>query len=89
MSSITLLSPAKVNLTLEVLGTRPDGYHEIRSLIQPVDLFDEVKIETIEGEGIEISSSGIEIPRGRTTSPGRRPICFSGKAVSIQAWRYR
>ncbi len=65
MSSITLLSPAKVNLTLEVLGTRPDGYHDIRSLIQPVDLFDEVKIETIEGEGILISSSGIEIPQGK------------------------
>jgi len=64
MSSITLLSPAKVNLTLEVLGVRPDGYHEIRSLIQPVDLFDEVRIETLEGGGIDVSSSGIDIPAG-------------------------
>ncbi len=64
MGSITLLSPAKVNLTLEVLGKRPDGYHEIRSLIQPVDLFDEVMIEMTEAEGIQIGSSGIEIPQG-------------------------
>ncbi|MCI0482299.1 MAG: 4-(cytidine 5'-diphospho)-2-C-methyl-D-erythritol kinase [Candidatus Dadabacteria bacterium] len=64
MSSITLLSPAKVNLTLEVLGKRPDGYHEIRSLLQPVDLFDELTIETTGGDGIEISSSGIVIPQG-------------------------
>lgn len=65
MGSITLLSPAKVNLTLEVLGRRPDGYHEIRSLMQPVDLFDEVTVTTTDGEGIELSSSGIEIPEGK------------------------
>jgi 4-diphosphocytidyl-2-C-methyl-D-erythritol kinase len=37
---LTVLAPAKINLTLEVLGKRPDGYHEIRSLIQTVDLCD-------------------------------------------------
>jgi 4-diphosphocytidyl-2-C-methyl-D-erythritol kinase len=65
MSSITLLSPAKVNLTLEVLGVLPDGYHEIRSLIQPVDLFDEVRIELTDVPGIEIATSGIDIPAGQ------------------------
>ena len=91
MSSITLLSPAKVNLTLEVLGTRPDGYHDIRSLIQPVDLFDEVKIETIEGEGIVISSSGIEIPQGRDNLAWKAADMFlretgfdTGVAISIK-----
>lgn len=64
MSSITLLSPAKVNLTLEVLGKRLDGYHEIRSIMQPVDLFDEVTVTMTEEQGIKISSSGIEIPGG-------------------------
>ncbi len=33
-------APAKLNLTLEVLGDRPDGYHEIRSIIQSIDLCD-------------------------------------------------
>ena len=91
MSSITLLSPAKVNLTLEVLGTRPDGYHDIRSLIQPVDLFDEVKIETIEGEGIVISSSGIEIPQGKDNLAWQAADMFlretgfdTGVAISIK-----
>jgi 4-diphosphocytidyl-2-C-methyl-D-erythritol kinase len=65
MDSITLLSPAKINLTLEVFGKRPDGYHEIRSIVQPVNLFDEVKIEIEGGEGIEIESTGLQIPRGR------------------------
>ncbi|MEE8299098.1 MAG: 4-(cytidine 5'-diphospho)-2-C-methyl-D-erythritol kinase, partial [Thermodesulfobacteriota bacterium] len=65
MSSITLLSPAKINLTLEVLGARTDGYHEIRSIVQPIDLFDEVSIDVEEGEGIEIESSGVSIPTGK------------------------
>jgi 4-diphosphocytidyl-2-C-methyl-D-erythritol kinase len=33
-------APAKINLTLEVLGERPDGFHEIRSVIQAIDLYD-------------------------------------------------
>jgi len=37
---LTVKAPAKINLTLEVLGERPDGYHEIRSLIQTIDLCD-------------------------------------------------
>jgi 4-diphosphocytidyl-2-C-methyl-D-erythritol kinase len=41
-----LLAPAKVNLTLEILGKRVDGYHEIRSLMQSVTLFDTLWVET-------------------------------------------
>jgi len=64
MNSITLLSPAKINLTLEVLGPRSDGYHEIRTIMQPIDLFDHVEIEITDEGGIELSSTGIEIPSG-------------------------
>jgi 4-diphosphocytidyl-2-C-methyl-D-erythritol kinase len=37
---ITLKAPAKLNLTLEVLGKRPDGFHEVRSVLQAIDLYD-------------------------------------------------
>jgi 4-diphosphocytidyl-2-C-methyl-D-erythritol kinase len=37
---ITVKAPAKINLTLEVLGKRPDDYHEIRSVLQSIDLYD-------------------------------------------------
>jgi 4-diphosphocytidyl-2-C-methyl-D-erythritol kinase len=91
MSSITLLSPAKVNLTLEVLGRRPDGYHEIRSLLQPVDLFDELTIETTGDGGIKISSSGIEIPQGEDNLAWKAAHMFlnesgfdTGLAISIK-----
>ncbi len=42
---ITLMAPAKINLTLEVLGKRPDGYHEIRSIMQTVSLADALSFE--------------------------------------------
>jgi 4-diphosphocytidyl-2-C-methyl-D-erythritol kinase len=42
---IKILAPAKVNLFLEILGKRADGYHEIRSLMQPIRLFDTLWIE--------------------------------------------
>ena len=42
---LTVQAPAKINLTLEVLGKRPDGFHEIRSLIQTISLCDTVHFE--------------------------------------------
>jgi len=45
MSSLSLKSYAKVNLFLEVLGKRSDGYHEIESLIQEISLCDNILLE--------------------------------------------
>jgi 4-diphosphocytidyl-2-C-methyl-D-erythritol kinase len=42
---LELLAPAKVNLLLEVLGPRPDGYHEIRTVLQTIDLGDRLVLE--------------------------------------------
>lgn len=45
-----ILAPAKINLFLEVLGKRADGYHEIRSLMQPISLFDIIRVEAGHGD---------------------------------------
>ncbi len=45
MDKISLKAPAKINLYLKVLGRREDGYHEIESLMQAIDLYDEITIE--------------------------------------------
>ena len=45
---IRLFAPAKINLSLEVLGKRADGYHEVRTVLQAIDLADEVLIEPSE-----------------------------------------
>jgi len=42
---ITIKAPAKINLFLDVLGKRRDGYHEIRSLVMPVSLHDTLRFE--------------------------------------------
>lgn len=65
MSFVKLLSPAKVNLFLRILRKRPDGYHELQSVLQPVSLFDEVSISVEPGEGSGLSHSGREMPSGR------------------------
>ncbi len=48
--TITIRAPAKLNLTLEVLRKRPDGFHEIRSVLQAIDLCDTLQLES--GDGI-------------------------------------
>lgn len=45
---LTLNAPAKINLTLEVLEKRPDGYHEIRSVMQAISLSDRLSFKTSE-----------------------------------------
>jgi 4-diphosphocytidyl-2-C-methyl-D-erythritol kinase len=40
MSALHLRAPAKINWTLEVLGKRPDGYHEVRTILQTIELSD-------------------------------------------------
>ena len=42
---LTITAPAKINLTLEILRKRPDGFHEIRSVFQAIDLADRLTFE--------------------------------------------
>jgi 4-diphosphocytidyl-2-C-methyl-D-erythritol kinase len=49
---LTLPAYAKINLTLEVLGSRDDGYHEIASVFQTIDLADSLSFQS--GDGIDL-----------------------------------
>jgi 4-diphosphocytidyl-2-C-methyl-D-erythritol kinase len=51
---------AKVNLTLEVLAKRPDGYHEVATILQAVDLFDRVVME--EAPALEVETDDPALP---------------------------
>jgi len=42
MSTLSAVAPAKINLTLRVLGRRPDGFHDIESLVARIDLCDQI-----------------------------------------------
>lgn len=54
-------SPCKVNLLLNILGKRPDGFHELETVLQPVNLCDELTFEKAAG-GIALSCSDNELP---------------------------
>lgn len=57
---LVLRTAAKVNLTLEVLGKRADGYHEIATVMQAVDLSDRITLD--DADDVELRSSGVEVP---------------------------
>lgn len=54
------LAPAKINLVLEVLGKRADGYHEIRSLVQTIGLCDVISFELADVISLECSESSLQ-----------------------------
>ena len=57
---VTIRARAKVNLGLEVLGRRPDGYHELRSLLWAIDLADWVTVEALaDGIALECDAPGV------------------------------
>ena len=59
-----LAAHAKINLTLEVLGTRPDGYHDLRSVVTTIPLHDDVELlDASAGEvTVEMAADGVEMP---------------------------
>jgi len=62
-SKVFVEAQAKVNLALELLGKRDDGYHEIATLLQGVNLADRILLEERD-DGITISSSDPSLPEG-------------------------
>lgn len=57
---LTIKAPAKLNMVLEVLGKRPDGYHEIRSIMQTIDLFDTVYLRFANDISLETSAPAVK-----------------------------
>jgi len=58
-----VFAPAKINLSLKILGKRSDGFHEIETLIAPISLCDEIKIEKRPGgKGIEFRCDDSTVP---------------------------
>jgi len=59
---MNLNAPAKINLSLKVLGKREDGFHEIESLMVPVTLADTLSFNTGGATGLEFSCSDASLP---------------------------
>ncbi len=59
---MSYLAPAKINLVLEVVGKRDDGYHEIRSIVQAVSLCDVISFERADVISLECSEPSLQTP---------------------------
>ena len=57
MDKLELKALGKINLGLDILGKRPNGYHDVRMVMQTVMLYDDVTLEKKEEEGIELTTN--------------------------------
>ncbi len=64
LKSVTLNAPAKVNYLLDVLRKRPDGYHDLRMIMQRIELSDEIEITLFDDPGIRVTCDMAGVPDG-------------------------
>ena len=66
MQSYSLIAPAKINLYLEIIGDRLDGYHELVMILQSIDLADRVDIRPSDTENIYVYCDHPQVPTDET-----------------------
>jgi 4-diphosphocytidyl-2-C-methyl-D-erythritol kinase len=80
LERISLKAPAKINLYLYVLGKRDDGYHEIETLMQAVDFYDEIHLE--KSDTIELYCSNPTLPSDKTN------LAFRAASLMQEKFRF-
>ena len=66
MQSYSLIAPAKINLYLEIIGDRPDGFHELVMIMQSVSLADRIDLQPSDTENIKIYCDHPQVPTDKT-----------------------
>ncbi|MBW4561549.1 MAG: 4-(cytidine 5'-diphospho)-2-C-methyl-D-erythritol kinase [Mojavia pulchra JT2-VF2] len=62
MRSYTLIAPAKINLYLEIIGDRPDGYHELAMIMQSIGLADQIDVRSLSIDTIRVHCNHPQVP---------------------------
>lgn len=86
-NSICLNAPAKLNLTLRVFPKRADGFHNIESIFQKINLCDQLTISIIEKCGCNLTVNGMTLPEENTVTKAFKLFeerVKTGKGVSVQ-----
>ena len=86
MQSLTLPSPGKVNLRLEVVGKRSDGYHELRSLMERVSIADEIDMKIVE-KGITVTCDHEGVPNDESNiafKAIKEILAYSSRNVGVE-----
>jgi 4-diphosphocytidyl-2-C-methyl-D-erythritol kinase len=76
MTPFKIKAPAKLNIRLKVTGRRRDGYHELVSIMVPIDLFDHLELSDTRGRGITLICEGMEVPADETNLVHRAARSF-------------
>lgn len=66
--SVSFFAPAKINLTLDIVGTRPDGYHLLESIFQSVSIYDIITVSKRWRKGIVLNAPGCDCPAEKNTA---------------------
>ena len=82
MKIFTEKAYAKVNFNLRVLPNRADGYHNIESIFQTIDLFDELEVSVTEATGCFVECDSLKLPLQNTLTNAYDAFCsVAGKKV--------
>jgi 4-diphosphocytidyl-2-C-methyl-D-erythritol kinase len=89
VKTFRIKAPAKLNIRLKVTGRRPDGYHELVSIMIPIDLFDLLELTVDPGWGIKLACEGTQLPNDESNLAFRAAQSFFSRtgireAVSIK-----
>src|ERR1700756_4292774 len=74
MREIRIPAFAKVNLRLDILGKRPDGYHELRTIFQTISLHDELRFRVSRSSGISLNIQG---NNSLSLEPARKNLVYA------------
>src|SRR6185436_5917586 len=81
--SVQLRCPAKLNLFLEVLRRRPDGYHELSTVMVPISLFDTLTVREAKKFSLEVD--GPPLPGTNTVEKAYRAVAKRRKIPGVRA----
>lgn len=85
MRSYTLIAPAKINLYLEIIGNRPDGYHELAMVLQSIDLADQINLRAISTDTIRVCCEHPQVPTDNTNLATRAAELMAQQFPEAQA----
>lgn len=86
MTGLTVLAPAKLNLGLEILGKRSDGYHEIATILQAVSIYDRLTLQPAEDLTLTCSVPELAGPSNLALIAARRlreQVAASGASIHL------
>jgi 4-diphosphocytidyl-2-C-methyl-D-erythritol kinase len=86
--TLTKRSPCKVNLLLNILGRRDDGFHELETVMHPIRLYDELSFSTA-AQGIQLSCSNDNLPTDKRNLVYRAAALFLEKTNIREGVRLR